>query len=151
MSADDNAPEQAREVRETLIDVLAMSPMADAWGVDMQSVGRTADEILRALAPLRAAERQEAAREALRGASGRVAAVGKHARLDSARSRLDDARSHGRALGLDDATVEDVIARERRRASERGLPDDWSRIRAALTSVPAGTTDHEQQETTDVQ
>ncbi|RYE42567.1 MAG: hypothetical protein EOP24_32010 [Hyphomicrobiales bacterium] len=64
MSADGNTPEQAREVREVLIDILAMSPMTDAWGVGMPEIGRTADEILRALAPIRAAERQEAAREA---------------------------------------------------------------------------------------
>lgn len=75
MSADDNAPEQAREVGVVAAVMYDELNGADtlSWDnrhPDVQEVWREAAEgVLRALAPLRATERQGAAREALLAAA----------------------------------------------------------------------------------
>lgn len=78
MSADDNAPEQAREVevvREALLDSLGWDWTEEPPHVPSpeQAVEGVVEAVLAALAPIRAAERQEAAREALIEAAGDIA------------------------------------------------------------------------------
>lgn len=80
MSADDNAPEQAREV-EVVVDILLNDvglALADrsrnlAGAQATLKAIATAERVLAALAPLRAVERQEAARAALIEAAGDIA------------------------------------------------------------------------------
>lgn len=78
MSADDNAPEQAREVEvldAVIFEVLDVLDHWDRTGSSERAVQaiRLRERIQAALAPIRAAERQEAARAALIEAAGDIA------------------------------------------------------------------------------
>lgn len=128
MSADDNAPEQAREVE---VVARAIGHKAACYSADPVAPHpclcwpwrlKEAEVVLRALAPIRAAERQEAARGA----------------REEALVPMRELADWWHRTGAGESSGYDLACRDHARQIHEEIGD----------TIPAGTTDREQQETT---